>query len=188
MWVFLSSEVLLFAVMLTLYAAYRLQFPAVFQHGVDLNSRTLGSVNTLVLLTSSYTMACAAHALTQGRRRATLAWLSVTCVFAAAFLLFKFMEYAQHAREGLGVNTLGTGHAPGLRLFFVLYYALTGTHGVHVLVGMGLIAMAWVRVARGPSNSDAHAPWLDLIALYWHFVDIVWILLWPLLYLTGTPS
>lgn len=186
MWVFLASEVLLFAAMLTLYAAYRMRFPVIFQHGVDLNNRTLGTLNTFVLLTSSYTMACATHALARAQRRVTLLWLAATAALALAFLAFKGVEYTHHAHEGYGVYALNAA-PPGLRLFLVLYYVLTGTHGVHVLVGLVLIGAALGRVARNPAATSQHAPWLDLIALYWHFVDIVWILLWPLLYLTGSP-
>lgn len=187
MWIFLGSETLLFAALFGLYASYRAVFPEAVAFGVSHNGQALGSVNTLLLLTSSFTVAASTRALARGRRGATLALLALTLFLAAGFLVVKGIEYAAHYAEGIYAD--GTGaffdeHAlRGLPIFYLLYYAMTGLHAVHVVVGMGILSyLAW-RVARGTVDPPRDHP-LHLGALYWHLVDVIWIFLWPLFYLT----
>lgn len=187
MWIFLGSETLLFAALFGLYATYRAVFPEVVAFGVEHNALWLGTLNTLILLTSSFTVAASTRTLAVGRRRATLALLLVTLLFAAAFLVVKGIEYAQHYAEGIYVDGTGPFFVEhpmrGLPIFYLLYYSMTGLHAVHVIVGMGLLSyLAW-RVARG-TVAPPHDHPLHLGALYWHLVDVIWIFLWPLFYLT----
>lgn len=192
MWVFLASEVLLFAGLFALYAAYRAMYPASFGGGVANNSRILGSVNTVVLITSSYTVASSVHALRHGERRHALRLLFLTVLGAIAFLVIKGVEYTQHFREGVfpgGAGRYFVEHAePGLPSFYTLYFLMTGLHALHVIAGMSVLTwLAFKVYRRTVSASFAHP--LELGAAYWHLVDVVWIFLWPLFYLTpeGAP-
>lgn len=188
MWLFLASEVLLFAGFFALYAAYRAMYPAGFGAGVEYNTRLLGSLNTLVLLTSSYAAASSVHALRAARVQLSLAWIGATIVLGAVFLAIKFGEYAAHFHDGIFPG--GRGHffaehaEPGLREFWTLYFATTGLHAIHVTVG--LLVLAWLgwRVARGKISAAVDHP-LALGAMYWHLVDVIWIFVWPLFYLMG---
>lgn len=187
MWLFLTSEVLLFGALFGVYAGYRTEYPGDFVRAAEHNSVFIGTVNTLVLLTSSLLAAMAVHAVRRGQRRATLAFLAGTLVLALAFLVFKSVEYADHFREGILPGRHYRFHELPTRgggLFFTLYYLMTGLHALHVMGGMAALAVASVRAARGrygPANHTA----LELIVLYWHLVDVIWIFLWPLLYLVG---
>jgi cytochrome c oxidase subunit 3 len=188
MWVFLASEVLLFAGFFALYAGYRAHYAFGFATGVEHNTRMLGTINTLVLLTSSYAVASAVHALRRERVVTSVALLVATVFMGAVFLVIKFTEYAEHFHEGIYPG--GRGHffaehlEPGLREFWTLYYATTGLHAIHVTVGMGVLAWTAWRVARGRVNPVHEHP-LALAAMYWHLVDVIWIFVWPLFYLTG---
>jgi cytochrome c oxidase subunit 3 len=189
LWVFLASEALLFAGLLALHAAMRAHHPAAFGEGVPHATRVLGSVNTAVLLTSSYAVAASVRALRDGRRWRSLALLGLTIALGAAFLVIKVVEYARHLREGIGPGARGrffAAHAhEGLATFWTLYYATTGLHAVHVAVGLAVLAWLWLRVAAGTVSRASSHP-LALGAMYWHFVDVVWIFVWPLYYLTGS--
>lgn len=188
MWVFLASEMLLFAGFFALYAGYRVSYPLGFAAGVEANTRVLGSINTLVLLTSSYVVASSVHALRRERVVKTVTLLFLTMALGAAFLAIKITEYAKHFHEGIYPG--GRGHyfalhgEPGLREFWTLYFATTGLHAIHVTVGLGVLAWMTWRVARGRVNAVHDHP-LALAAMYWHLVDVVWIFVWPLFYLMG---
>lgn len=184
MWVFLGSETLLFGGLFAAYTALRLRHGASFLHGAAHNDLGLGTVMTLVLIVSSFCVAWAIHALRRSRRRQSLAALSGAVALGVAFLAMKFHEYAQH----MGDHILpGAAYAfeglpgDGARMFFTMYYALTGLHALHV-VG-GLVALGWAasRIARGKLHAGHTHP-LTLVGLYWHLVDVVWIFLWPMLY------
>ena len=187
LWVFLASEALLFAGLLALYAACRAQHPRAFAEGVTHATRALGAINTGVLLTSSYAVAASVHALRRGRRGLSLALLGVTVAMGAGFLAIKFTEYARHVHEGIEPGGRGRFFAahtdPGLATFWTLYYTTTGLHAVHVTVGALVLVWLWGRVAFGRSRDASRA--LSLGATYWHFVDLVWIFVWPLYYLLG---
>jgi cytochrome c oxidase subunit 3 len=188
MWVFLASELLLFAGFFALYAGYRATYPLGFAIGVEHNTRLLGTINTLVLLTSSYAVASAVHALRGGRVVRAVTLLFATVALGIVFLAIKFTEYAKHFQEGIYPGGRGAFFAQhgesGLREFWTLYFATTGLHAIHVTVGLFvLVWMAW-RVARGHVSATHDHP-LALAAMYWHLVDVVWIFVWPIFYLTG---
>jgi cytochrome c oxidase subunit 3 len=183
---FLGSETLLFAGLFGLYSAYRSVFPVEFRAGVSHNNTLIGTANTAVLIISSFFVAWAIHAMRADRRRACLRALVVAIVLGATFLVLKTIEYAQHLHEGLapGIYYSSTSlPAYGTVLFFTLYYVMTGLHALHVIAGMCILTWLAVRVARRRTRAD-HRTELELGGLYWHLVDVVWIFLWPLLYLT----
>jgi cytochrome c oxidase subunit 3 len=188
MWVFLASELLLFAGLFALYFAYRAMYPAGFAAGVAHNTRVLGAVNTGVLLTSSLAAASAVHALRRGGVRRALGWLVVTVALGGGFLAIKLTEYAQHFREGIepgGRGRFFAAHAEaGLREFWTLYYVTTGLHAIHVTIGLGVLAWLATRVLRGTVTPRVDYP-LALGAMYWHLVDVIWIFVWPFFYLAG---
>lgn len=185
LWIFLATEILLFGGLFTCYTIYRLAYPAAFGVGSRHLEFWIGTVNTAVLLTSSLFMALGDHAI-KSDRRATLRW----CLFAAwllgaLFLGLKFFEYSQKFHEHLipGFDFRAEGPAaPQLQLFIFLYFAMTGLHALHMIVG--LIALSWLLWLnhRQRLSAEHHAP-VEMIGLYWHFVDCVWIFLYPLLYL-----
>jgi cytochrome c oxidase subunit 3 len=186
MWIFLGTEVLLFAGLFALYAAYRTEHPEGFGVGVAQNTVVWGSVNTAVLLVSSYTVALAVHELRRGHRRACALLVGATILLGLAFLGIKAGEYAVHFREGLypgGVGSFYREHGDaGTKVFFTLYFCMTGLHAVHVLVGTGVLGFLLVRVLQGRIGPEAPHP-LAIGAIYWHLVDVIWIFLWPLFYL-----
>ena len=184
MWLFLGSESLLFAGLLALFAAYRVMYPTAFHAAAAHANLALGTINTYILLTSSLTVALALHATQHGRRRATVAWLVVTIAFGLAFDALKLVEYAQHLRDGFapGHYYSATSLPPFGVLYFTLYYLLTGLHALHVTAGVIVLAWLALRARRGDFSPDSHVV-LECGALYWHLVDLVWIFLWPILYL-----
>jgi cytochrome c oxidase subunit 3 len=185
MWVFLSSESLLFAGLFALYAAYRFAYPAEFHAASAHANLVIGTVNTYVLLTSSLTMALAIHATRRGRRGRTVALLVATIALGFTFDLLKAVEYAQHLADGIapgGYYAFGELPAHGVVLYVTLYYLLTGLHALHVTGGIIVLVWLAARAWRGDFTPDSHIA-LELGGLYWHLVDLVWIFLWPLLYL-----
>jgi cytochrome c oxidase subunit III len=187
MWVFLGSETLLFAGLFALYAAYRFTYPAEFHAAASHANLALGTINTYLLLTSSLTMALAVHATRQGERGRTVALLLATIAFGLAFDALKAIEYAEHLAAGFAPGaayTFAGLPARGVALYVTLYYLLTGLHALHVTGGVVMLAwLAW-RARRGAFTPASHLA-LELGGLYWHLVDLVWIFLWPLLYLIG---
>jgi cytochrome c oxidase subunit 3 len=185
MWIFLATEVMFFGGLLAGYAMYRSIYPSAFAAGSRLCEVTLGSTNTAVLITSSFTMAMAVHAAQRGRQRATIWYLAATMTFGALFLGIKFLEYFHKYEEHLipGAFSGYTGaSAPQVELFIAFYFGLTGLHALHMIIGLGVVAVMTALAWRGRLSPAHHAP-LEIAGLYWHFVDIVWIFLFPLLYL-----
>jgi cytochrome c oxidase subunit 3 len=200
MWSFLATEILFFGGALTAYAVYRNAYGTAFALGSEELITWVGAVNTAVLLTSSLTMALAVHAAAAGRRNLLVACVGLTMFFGAAFLAIKFTEYVIDYHEGLiprlswdvqrwhekaeamGQPGLAEGFNRGTQLFFVFYFILTGLHAAHMFIGMGLLTYLLVRSRRGEFSAEYYTP-VEVIGLYWHFVDIVWIFLFPLLYL-----
>jgi cytochrome c oxidase subunit III len=185
MWLFLATEVLFFGGLFTAYMLYRVWYPGTFGDASRTLDITLGSINTAVLITSSLTMALAVHAAATDRRRALLVFLVLTMVLGAIFLGIKGIEYyekfVEHHVPGLGFHF--EGQAPErANLFFSLYFAMTGLHAAHMVIGLGLLTVMLVMAWRGRFSSAWFTP-VENSGLYWHFVDIIWIFLFPLLYL-----
>ena len=186
MWVFLASELLLFAGLFALYCGYRAHSPAVFAAAVGHNPRALGTLNTAILICSSYAVAMAVHALRVRRPAVTVMLLATAVLIGAVFLVVKFAEYRLHFHEGIypgGHGQFFTAHAdPAFAVFYTLYFLMTGLHAVHVVIGMTVLVWLLWRVARGTVNPARDHP-LTLGAIYWHLVDLIWIFLWPMFYL-----
>jgi cytochrome c oxidase subunit 3 len=185
MWVFLVTEVLFFGGMFTLYVVYRSMFPAAFAAGSHELDFALGTINTAVLITSSLTMVLAVHAAQAGGRAAQMTWLIATMALGAVFLGIKFTEYAhkfaEHLVPGPSFRFAGP-EAPQAELFFSLYFVLTGFHALHMVIGLGLLSVLTVLAWRGRFGPGYFTP-VEVSGLYWHFVDLIWIFLYPLLYL-----
>jgi len=185
MWVFLATEVLFFGGMLTAYTVYRVMDARAFALASHAQNILLGGINTAVLLTSSLTMALAVQAAAGGRRRRSVLLLSLTMALGAAFLAIKTVEYGQKFSEHLvpGVDFRFAGPDAGAaQIYFILYFLLTGFHALHLTIGIGVLAVLTARAARGRYTPAYHTP-VEVTGLYWHFVDIVWIFLYPLIYL-----
>jgi cytochrome c oxidase subunit 3 len=188
MWVFLATELLLFGGIVTAFLATRVCSPHEFEHAAGRLNVLIGGINTVVLLTSSLTMALAVHAAQLGERRKMLACLALTALIGLGFLGLKGYEYYADWRDGT-VPLAGRFHAEDvspqrLALFMVFYFVLTGLHAVHLSVGIGLVGWLAVRTARGV-YPRAGATAAVVVGLYWHFIDVVWIILLPVLYLGG---
>ena len=188
MWLFLVTEVLFFGGLFMAYMLYRVWHHEAWVAGSKELSFTLGGFNTVVLIGSSLTMAMAVHAAALGHRKAIAWWLIATIVLGLVFLGVKVEEYDQKFEHHLvpGPHFQYEGpDAPQAQIFFSLYFAMTGLHALHMIVGIPILAyMAW-RGWRGAFGPEYHTP-VELTGLYWHFVDIIWIFLFPLLYLIGS--
>jgi cytochrome c oxidase subunit 3 len=187
LWTFLATEILFFGGLFTCYAVYRLSYPAAFAEGSRHLEFWIGTTNTAVLLTSSLCMALGDQALRAGAPRTLRWWLLATGVLGAAFLAFKGYEYydviEQHLVPGAGFDAAAVGaNAPQVQLFLFLYFAMTGLHAAHMLAGLAAIAWLLVLERRGRLSPERNGP-VAMVALYWHFVDCVWVFLYPLLYL-----
>ena len=186
MWAFLVTEVMFFGGLFTGYAVYRHAHPAGFAAASGALDLQLGALNTAVLIGSSFTMVLAVRAAALGGRRATALWLWATIALGSAFLVVKGFEYAHKFHEHLvpGRDFRFAGAQGGEPLFFSFYFAMTGMHALHMVIGVGLLAVLSRRVLRSQRAEDEHHR-VELTGLYWHFVDLVWIFLFPLLYLIG---
>lgn len=187
MWIFLASETLLFAGLFGLYVAYRTLYTHDFLEAAGHNHLALGTINTVVLISSSFTVAWSIHAMEHDRRRTSVLCLAATLGLGLLFLAIKMLEYGLHFREGIypgGHYAFAEMWNPGAKTFFTLYYFLSGLHALHVVAGMGILGWLLVRVLRCTETPRQHTA-LELGGLYWHLVDTVWIFLWPMLYLTG---
>jgi len=188
MWIFLASELLIFAALFALYFAYRVHYPDIFVEGVGHNAKVIGTVNTAILLVGSTAVAVAVNELRRNRTRLGAALLALCALAAVVFLLLKSWEYAKHFHDGIRPG--GAGHffaehpEPGWPLFFTLYFAMTGLHAIHVAVGGVIVGwLAWWVARDGVGRAGAYR--VELGALYWHFVDTVWVFLWAMFYLMG---
>lgn len=216
MWLFLITEVLLFGGLFTLYAVYRSNHPEIFIYAHQFLDKTLGALNTVVLICSSLTMAWGVRAAQLGQRRVLMGCLAATLLGGLTFMCVKGLEYEHKWKDGLlwgkyynpvhqaddagqtprlpsraqdpvaNKDTHATDTASpeprNVRIFFSIYFLMTGLHGLHVLVGMGLITWIFFRAKRGDFGPKYFAP-VDNVGLYWHLVDLIWIYLFPLLYL-----
>jgi cytochrome c oxidase subunit III len=185
MWLFLFSELVLFGGLFIAYAAMRARYVPEFHHASgDLNA-VLGVTNTVVLLTSSLTMALAITAIQKGNAKLSSRLLTATIVLGCVFLVDKYFEWSHEIAKGLYPNSpVLMEHPPGERLFFGLYYTMTGLHGLHVIVGVILLSVMLGLLTRGKITSDDFVK-LENSGLYWHLVDVIWIFLLPLFYLAA---
>lgn len=187
MWVFLVTEIMFFGGLFTAYVAYRSLYPDAFGHASNHLDLVLGTINTAVLITSSLTMVLAVHAAQVGTRARLIRFLVLTVLLGATFLGIKAIEYAHKFEDGLvpGKAFMYAGpDAPQAQLFFSLYFAMTGVHALHMVIGIGVLAVLIAQARHGRFGPAYFTP-VDLSGLYWHFVDIIWIFLFPLLYLIG---
>ncbi len=185
MWVFLATEVLFFGGLFLTYTLYRGLNPRAFAEASHHQNLFLGAVNTAVLIASSLTMAMAVHSASRGKRRPLVAFLLSTIVLGGVFLGIKIVEYAakfeHHLVPGPHFRYEGP-FAGGAQLYFSLYFAMTGLHALHMVVGIGILATLAVLAHRRRFTVEYNSP-VEIAGLYWHFVDIIWIFLFPLLYL-----
>jgi len=185
MWTFLGSEVLFFGSLFALYASYRAEYGDAFSRAVRHTDLLLGSANTAILITASFLVALAVGELRAGSDRRAAALLLAGAALGVAFMALKGIEYAHHFRDGIypGVHyRYAALPEEGAKIFFTLYYLMTGLHALHVVGGIVLLlALAWM-ARRGRFTARWHTP-AELGGLYWHLVDVVWIFLWPAFYL-----
>jgi len=206
MWIFLLTEILLFGGLFCAYAVYRANHPEVFAYTDRFLDKNLGAINTAVLILSSLTMAWGVRCAQRDQRRGLVVCLTLTLLCACTFLGIKYVEYRAKWEDGLlwasrfqpteqAAEVLAR-HAPvgdhaaadlknmprNVGVFFSIYFLMTGLHAIHVLVGMAAIAWLLARASRGQFGSRYFAP-VDYVGLYWHLVDMIWIYLFPLLYL-----
>jgi cytochrome c oxidase subunit III len=187
MWLFLLTEVLFFGGLFCFYAIYRAWHPDIFHNAHKALDVRMGTLNTLVLITSSVTMALAIRSIQLDRPRQTIWLLSATFILAATFLVVKYFEYAHKFHLGQLPGKFYTYHGiagTNPQVFFSVYFCLTGLHGIHIFIGMGLIGWLIVKTARGAFSSQYYS-YIENVGLYWHLVDTIWIFLFPLLYLVG---
>jgi len=193
MWIFLVTEVLFFGGMFLAYAIYRETHRAAFEGASNLLDLKLGATNTVVLIVSSLTMALAVWASQQGRKNLITIFLLLTMALGTVFLGIKYLEYKQkfehHEVPGphFVVPLNEETHQPLPRqseMFFSLYFCMTGLHAAHMIIGLGLLTWLLIKTRRNEFSVRYNTP-VDMVGLYWHFVDIIWIFLFPLLYLLG---
>jgi cytochrome c oxidase subunit 3 len=186
-WLFLMTEVMMFGGLFVAYTVYRFNHPQAFAEGSSSMDILLGSINSAILLTSSLTMGFAEFNAKLGRRRLVTILLVITILIGLAFLGIKFTEYYEHYQqhEAPGVWFNHTGPlAPGVQMFYVFYFIMTGLHAVHMIIGIFLILGLIFRNFIGSFSATYHTP-VSVVGLYWHFVDIVWIFLYAIFYLPG---
>jgi cytochrome c oxidase subunit III len=189
MWVFLVTEVLFFGGMFMAYILYRIWYPEMFVAASHHLSIPLGTFNTAVLIGSSLTMAFAVNAAQRGARpREQVMWLLGTMFLGAVFLGVKVIEYADkfthHLVPGANFHFDKPEFQQTAQIYYSLYFSLTGLHATHMIVGMAIMAIIAYKAAKGEFTAEWYTP-VEIMGLYWHFVDLVWIFLFPLLYLIG---
>ena len=193
MWAFLAQELLFFSGLFVAYGVYRNWFPEMFKAAAHQLNKEMGATNTVVLLFSSLTAALAVRSAQVGNRKLTGKLILITIGCAFGFLIIKFFEYKHKFEGGLLPGRFFHPHAEHLvqgapplpantGSFFSIYFMMTGVHGIHVIVGIGVLIWIWIRNNRGDFSKEFFTP-VDIVALYWHLVDLVWIYLFPLLYL-----
>ncbi|MEM4360280.1 MAG: cytochrome c oxidase subunit 3 [Candidatus Bilamarchaeaceae archaeon] len=196
MWLFLATEVLFFGGLFAAYTCYRLWNPTEFEYASSFMNLKLATINTIILVTSSLTMTLAIRSTRIGDRIGLYRYLIITFALGFVFLILKGFEYAHDFNEGIlpGASSFGgeiKRHADEIgldtgkvRLFLCFYYTMTGIHGIHIIIGLGCIVWLILQHYRGnlpPANYST----VEIVSLYWHLVDAIWLFLMPLLYLAG---
>jgi cytochrome c oxidase subunit 3 len=199
MWTFLVTEIMFFGALFAAYTIYRTYSPvtnASFVYASSTLNWKLGAINTVVLITSSLTIALAVYFAQTGARRNQIIFLLLTVVLGATFLGVKSIEYAEKFRlhhfpaqgfwhwDTAGEPFPAGVSEPSVRMFYWIYFAMTGLHALHMIIGIGIMLVLIFFARRGRYTPEYHSP-VELSGLYWHFVDIIWIFLFPLLYLLG---
>ncbi|HEX8843648.1 MAG TPA: cytochrome c oxidase subunit 3 [Pyrinomonadaceae bacterium] len=200
MWVFLVQEIMFFGALFLAYAIFRAKYPAAFAAASNHLDIKLGAVNTVVLIVSSLTMALAVYYAQTGVRRLQVLFLTITLLLGLTFLGIKAVEYQEKYVDNLIPGSLIPGHpfnpnleefrlppeasVKNVEMFYWIYFAMTGLHALHMIIGVAILAYLIWKAWRGRYTPEYHAP-VEISGLYWHFVDIVWIFLFPLLYLLG---
>lgn len=189
MWLFLVTEILLFSAMFVAYAVYRVWHPEVFALASEVLDPVMGGTNTIVLLTSSLTVALAIHSAQIDNRKAVVRYLLATVALAIVFLVIKYFEYTAKFEHGIFPGAAFDPHGEYARYavphavqFFSIYFVMTGIHGIHVTIGIVVLSILAYRAHRGHFSSAYYTP-VEMGGLYWHLVDVIWIFLFPLLYL-----
>lgn len=183
MWIFLYSEIILFGGLFVLYAVYFHTFPEDFALGGKELNRIFGTANTLVLLISSFTVAASITAIQQRRKGLAIGFLVFSLLCGVTFLVNKYFEWGAKFHHDLYPNSDRLLDSdPGFNIFFGLYYTITGLHGLHVIIGMVLLAISLVLIACNKISAERYAM-LENSGLYWHLVDLIWIFVFPLFYL-----
>jgi len=187
MWVFLVTEVLFFGGLFMAYVLYRTWYHDMFVEASRQLDITMGALNTIVLIGSSLTMALAVRAAQTGQRKATVVLLILTMILGSVFLGVKVVEYAakfeHHLVPGPHFQFPDPWGAKA-QLYYSLYFAMTGLHAIHMIIGLGIMTTITIMAAKGRFSPEYYTP-VEIAGLYWHFVDLVWIFLFPLLYLIG---
>jgi cytochrome c oxidase subunit 3 len=187
MWVFLVTEILFFGGLFTAYTVYRNSYPKAFAEASRHLDIRLGTLNTAVLIISSLTMALAVFSAATGRRKAIIVFLILTMVLGGVFLGVKAVEYSHKFHDHLVPGPAFRFPGPDARqaeIFYSLYFTMTGLHALHMVIGIGILTALLLQARKGRYTPEYHTP-VEVSGLYWHFVDIVWIFLFPLLYLIG---
>jgi cytochrome c oxidase subunit 3 len=194
-WIFLTSEILMFGALFVGYFIYSNIYPDVFKLGSLTTDWRLGATNTLVLLLSSWTMALGIYYCQKNDKEKAFFNLMLTIVCGAVFMVIKYFEYTHKIHEGWmpgmwfsGLETLhhvvgdGVNIPDNIPLYYSFYFMMTGLHGIHVLAGMALVGWVAIRTKRGEFNQNYYTP-VEGVGLFWHLIDLIWIFLFPLLYL-----
>lgn len=185
MWIFLVTEILFFGGLFAAYIIYRAWYPELFTLASAELSTIWGSVNTIVLIGSSLTVAMAIKSAQKNQQKNIMINLGITIALACIFMLIKYFEYSHKFEIGIfpgeAYNYDGVDHDQA-NIFFSIYYMMTGLHGIHVIIGIGLMIWMMIKASKGTFSSEYYTP-VEITGLYWHLVDIIWIFLFPLFYL-----
>ena len=188
-WLFMVTEIMMFGGLFIAYAIFHSIYPAMFAEGASHLNWKLGFINTLVLITSSLTMALGIHYNQESKSDKAFWYLIATIALGFCFLFIKYLEYTAKFHHGifpghhLNMEEVHPIHK-NIGMYFGLYFTMTGLHGIHVITGMALIAWVAVRTKRGEFSADYYTP-VEGVGIFWHIVDLIWIFLFPLLYLVG---
>lgn len=187
MWLFLLTEILTFGGLFVAYAIYRAWHPEMFFNAHKALDIWMGTLNTVVLISSSFTMAMAIYEIQHNRTKKTIIYLAVTLALAAVFLIVKYFEYTHkiHLGQLPGKFYTYTGiEGTNPHIFFSLYFMMTGLHALHILGGMAVIFWVLMKTKANQFSAEYYTP-IEIVGLFWHLVDLVWIFLFPLFYLIG---
>ncbi len=188
-WLFMVTEILMFGGLFVGYAIFHQKYPEMFAEGASHLDWKMGFINTMVLITSSLTMALGIYYCQKNQKNKAVVSLALTILCGAIFMVIKYLEYSQKFEHGLLPGRfLNVEHAhaihENLGMYFGFYFCMTGLHGIHVLCGMGVITWVLIRTAKGEFSAEYYTP-VEGVGIFWHIVDLVWIFLFPLLYLIG---